>query len=163
MAPDNTLAIAFLNATAAQTPGGLDALIAREENRLETDPHGYTTQLRLGFSYLFASTAGRERAADAREAFAAAAAAAPDAAGAHVGLGILRMNEHGAGTAPRSSFWPRSTAIRATCSRANISPRFIRSTSSDPQRGLSYADRGAERRAGVRRHRFPHRLAAAWI
>jgi Tfp pilus assembly protein PilF len=94
--PDNTLAISFLNATAAQTPGDLDALVAAEENRLSADPHGYVTQLRLGFSYLFAGTTGRDRTADAREAFAAAESADPAAAGPHTGLGILRAGERSA-------------------------------------------------------------------
>ncbi|HEV8023150.1 MAG TPA: hypothetical protein VGP41_17880 [Candidatus Lustribacter sp.] len=137
-APDNTLAIAFLNATAAQTPGDLDALIAQEENRLESDPHGYTTQLRLGFSYLFSSSTGRDRDADAREAFAAALAIAPDAAGAHVGLGILRENERSANRAKiefLAALDRDPTDVLAREYLATIYQVDLR----DPQRGLSYA------------------------
>jgi Tfp pilus assembly protein PilF len=138
VAPDNTLAIAFLNATAAQTPGDLDALIAAEENRLIADPHGYTTQLRLGFSYLFAGSTGRDRAADAREAFEAALAVAPDAAGAHVGLGIMRENERSANRAKvefLTALGRDSSDVLAREYLATIYQVDLK----DPQRGLSYA------------------------
>jgi tetratricopeptide (TPR) repeat protein len=136
--PDNTLAISFLNATAAQTPGDLDALIAAEENRLVADPHGYVTQLRLGFSYLFAAAMGRDRSADAREAFAAALAVAPNAAGAHVGLGILRENERSANRAKvefLSALERDPTDVLAREYLATIYQVDLK----DPQRGLSYA------------------------
>jgi tetratricopeptide (TPR) repeat protein len=137
-APDNSLAIAFLNATAAQTPGDLDALIAEEENRLVVDAHGYTTQLRLGFSYLFSSSTGRDRDADAREAFAAALAIAPEAAGAHVGLGILRENERSANRAKiefLAALERDPSDVLAREYLATIYQVDLR----DPQRGLSYA------------------------
>jgi tetratricopeptide (TPR) repeat protein len=137
-APDNSLAIAFLNATAAQTPGDLDALIAQEENRLVVDAHGYTTQLRLGFSYLFSSSTGRDRDADAREAFAAALAIAPEAAGAHVGLGILRENERSANRAKiefLAALERDPSDVLAREYLATIYQVDLR----DPQRGLSYA------------------------
>lgn len=137
-APDNTLAIAFLNATAAQTPGGLDALIAREEDRLETDPHGYTTQLRLGFSYLFSGLAGRDRGADARDAFAAALAVAPDAAGAHVGLGILRANERSANRAKVEFLAALERDPSDVLAREYLATIY-QVDLKDPQRGLSYA------------------------
>jgi Tfp pilus assembly protein PilF len=136
--PDNTLAISFLNATAAQTPGDLDALIAAEENRLVADPHGYVTQLRLGFSYLFSAAMGRDRSADAREAFAAALAAAPNAAGAHVGLGILRENERSANRAKvefLSALARDPTDVLAREYLATIYQVDLK----DPLRGLSYA------------------------
>jgi acyl-coenzyme A thioesterase PaaI-like protein len=137
-APDNTLAIAFLNATAAQTPGSLDALIAREENRLVADPHGYTTQLRLGFSYLFAGSTGRDRDADAREAFDAAVAVAPDAAGAHVGLGILRMNERSATRAKVEFLAALARDPNDVLAREYLATLY-QVDLKDPQRGLSYA------------------------
>jgi Tfp pilus assembly protein PilF len=136
--PDNTLAIAFLNATAAQTPGDLDAFIAEEENRLVADPHGYVTQLRLGFSYLFAESAGRDRSADAREAFAAALAAAPDAAGAHVGLGILRANERSANRAKVEFLTALARDPSDVLAREYLATIY-QVDLKDPQRGLSYA------------------------
>jgi tetratricopeptide (TPR) repeat protein len=137
-APDNTLAIAFLNASAAQTPGNLDALIASEENRLVADPRGYTTQLRLGFSYLFSTSAGRDRDADAREAFEAASAVAPDAAGAHVGLGILRMNERSANRAKVEFLTALAHDPNDVLAREYLATLY-QVDLKDPQRGLSYA------------------------
>jgi Tfp pilus assembly protein PilF len=136
--PDNTLAIAFLNATAAQTPGDLDTLIATEENRLIADPHGYVTQLRLGFSYLFAGLTGRDRTADAREAFTAALAAAPDAAGAHVGLGILRENERSANRAKVEFLTALARDPNDVLAREYLATIY-QVDLKDPQRGLSYA------------------------
>jgi len=136
--PDNTLAIAFLNATAAQTPGALDALIANEENRLVADPRGYVTQLRLGFSYLFAGTTGRDRDADAREAFAAALAVAPDAGGAHVGLGILRENERSANRAKVEFLSALARDPNDVLAREYLATIY-QVDLKDPQRGLSYA------------------------
>jgi tetratricopeptide (TPR) repeat protein len=136
--PDNTLAIAFLNATAAQTPGDLDALIAAEENRLVADPHGYVTQLRLGFSYLFSATSGRDRSADAREAFAAALAVEPDAAGAHVGLGILRENERSANRAKVEFLTALARDPSDVLAREYLATIY-QVDLKDPQRGLSYA------------------------
>jgi tetratricopeptide (TPR) repeat protein len=134
--PDNTLAIAFLNATAAQTPDGVDALIAAEENRLVADPRGYVTHLRLGFSYLFA--AGRDRSADAREAFDGALAAAPDAAGAHVGLGILRENERSANRAKVEFLTALARDPSDVLAREYLATIY-QVDLKDPQRGLSYA------------------------
>jgi tetratricopeptide (TPR) repeat protein len=136
--PDNTLAIAFLNATAAQTPGELDALIAREEDRLGSDPHGYATQLRLGFSYLFAGAVGRDRSVDAREAFEAARAAAPDAAGPHVGLGIMRENERSANRAKVEFLAALERDPSDVLAREYLATIY-QVDLKDPQRGLSYA------------------------
>lgn len=136
--PDNTLAISFLNAVAAQTPGDLDALTASEENRLVADPHGYVTQLRLGFSYLFAGAAGRDRSADAREAFTAALAAAPDAPGAHVGLGILRENERSANRAKVEFLSALARDPSDVLAREYLATIY-QVDLKDPQRGLSYA------------------------
>ena len=136
--PDNTLAIAFLNATAAQTPGDLDALIAAEENRLGADPHGYVTQLQLGFSYLFSGSSGRDRGADAREAFTAALAAAPDAGGAHVGLGILRENERSANRAKVEFLTALARDPSDVLAREYLATIY-QIDLKDPQRGLSYA------------------------
>jgi hypothetical protein len=87
--PENTFAIAFLNAAAAHQPGVLDALIATEEDDAAARPT-YVAHVRLGFSYAFAAaTEGRDDA-DARDAFTAAVALDPARAAAHDGLGILR-------------------------------------------------------------------------
>jgi tetratricopeptide (TPR) repeat protein len=136
--PDNTLAAAFLNADAAQTPGDLDALIAAEENRLVADPHGYVTQLRLGFSYLFSGASGRDRSADAREAFAAALAIAPEAAGPHVGLGILRANERSANRAKVEFLSALARDPSDVLAREYLATLY-QVDLKDPQRGLSYA------------------------
>lgn len=136
--PDNTLAIAFLNATVAQTPGALDTLIAAEEDRLTADPHGYVTQLRLGFSYLFAGSAGRDRSADAREAFGAALAARPEAPGAHVGLGILRENERSANRAKVEFLSALARDPSDVLAREYLATIY-QVDLKDPQRALSYA------------------------
>jgi Tfp pilus assembly protein PilF len=137
-APDNTLAIAFLNATCAQTPGALDALIASEENGLIADPHGYTTQLRLGFSYLFSPASGRDRSADAREALMAASAAQPDAPGAHVGLGIMRENERSATRAKVEFLAALAHDPNDVLAREYLATIY-QVDLKDPQRALSYA------------------------
>lgn len=138
VAPDNTLAIAFLNATAAQTPGELDALLTAEEDRLVADPHGYTTKLRLGFSYLFAARAGRDRTADARDAFAAASAAAPDAAGPHVGLGIMHERSRSANRAKVEFLAALERDPNDVLAREYLA-RIYQVDLKDPQRALSYA------------------------
>src|SRR5579872_7049385 len=65
--PDNTLAIAFLNASAAHVGGGLDVLTNVEEDAVGKAPKNYVAHVRLGFSYLFAGLLGRDRTTDARE------------------------------------------------------------------------------------------------
>jgi Tfp pilus assembly protein PilF len=137
-APDNALAIAFLNATAAQTPGALDALITAEENRLVTDPRGYVTQLRLGFSYLFAMQSGRDRSADAREALTAASTAAPDAAAPHVGLGIMRESERSANRAKIEFLAAIERDPNDVLAREYLA-RIYQVDLKDPQRALSFA------------------------
>jgi tetratricopeptide (TPR) repeat protein len=96
--PENTFAIAFLNATAAHEPGALDALIVAEEDRAASS-RSYDAHVQLGFSYAFAGAIGRTRDADAREEFDAAAAIDPTRAGAHDGLGILREDARSANRA----------------------------------------------------------------
>src|SRR5476651_1717050 len=97
--PDNTLAISFLNATAVQTPGDLDALIDAEEDAIGKTPKDYMAHVRLGFSYMFASLAGRNRDVDAREELNNAVLIDPKAPAAHVGLGIMREGERSANRA----------------------------------------------------------------
>ncbi len=97
--PDNTLALSFLNATAAQTPGDLEALVDEEEDALGKEPKSALAHVRLGFSYLFASMTGRDRSQDAREELNAAVQLDPDSQSAHTGLGIMRENERSANRA----------------------------------------------------------------
>jgi tetratricopeptide (TPR) repeat protein len=136
--PENSLALAFLNATAAQTPGTLDALIATEESRPGGDSHGYRTQLQLGFSYLFASAEGRDRSADARAAFEAAVAARPDAPGAHVGLGILRADDRSANRA-KVEFLTALAADPSDVLAREYLATIYQVDLKDPRRALSYA------------------------
>jgi tetratricopeptide (TPR) repeat protein len=136
--PDNTLAIAFLNATAAQTPGAFDALVVAEEDRLVDDPHGYVTQLRLGFSYAFSGALGRDRSADAREALEAAAAARPGAAAPHDGLGILRENERSANRAKIEFLAALASDPNDVLAREYLAALY-QVDLKDPQRGLGYA------------------------
>src|ERR1700722_10720384 len=90
---DNTLALSFLNAAAAQVPGALDALTNSEEDQLSSDPKNYVDHVKLGFSYMFQSVEGRDRTEDAREELDAAINLQPDGQAAHTGLGILRFND----------------------------------------------------------------------
>ncbi len=97
--PDNTLALSFRNATAAQTPGELDQLIDAEEDGLAKNPKSALAHVRLGFSYLFATQTGRNRDVDAREELNAAVQLDPRSQAAHTGLGIMREAERSANRA----------------------------------------------------------------
>jgi tetratricopeptide (TPR) repeat protein len=135
--PDNTLALSFLNATATQTPGQLDALIDDEEDALGKHPRDYLTHVRLAFSYLFASQTGRDRDADARDELNAAVALEPDAPAAHVGLGILRLSQRSTNRAKvefLSALRGDATNVLAREYLASIYQTDLR----DPQRGLAY-------------------------
>jgi Tfp pilus assembly protein PilF len=136
--PDNTLAIAFLNATALQTPGELDALIDAEEDALGKHPAAYLVHVRLGFSYMFASQTGRDRDVDAREELNAAVGLDPNAPAAHVGLGILRETQRSMNRAKVEFL----TALRTD--GTNVLARdylalIYQSDLHDPQRALAYA------------------------
>lgn len=138
VAPDNTLAIGFLNATAAQTPGALDELIATEENRLTAGGDAYAHQLQLGFSYLFDAGAERGRDAEALAAFEAARAAAPERAGAHVGLGIMYENERSANRAKVELLAALDRDPTDVLAREYLA-LIYQIDLKDPQRGLGYA------------------------
>jgi len=97
--PDNTLALSFLNATAAQTPPDLDNLVDAEEDALAKNPKSALAHVRLGFSYMFASVGGRDRSIDAREELNAALNLDPTSQSAHTGLGIMREAERSANRA----------------------------------------------------------------
>ena len=136
--PDNTLALSFLNATVAQTPGDLDALIDTEEDALGGHPRDYLTHVRLAFSYLFASQLGRDRDTDAHDELTAAVGLRPDAPAAHVGLGILRETERSTNRAKVEFL----AALRADPN--NVLAReylalIYQTDLRDPQRGLAFA------------------------
>ena len=135
--PDNTLAIAFLNAAAMQTPGDLDALIDAEEDALGKRPADYLTHVRLAFSYLFASQSGRERDADAREELNAAVALEPLAPAAHVGLGILRESERSTNRA-KVEFLAALRADDGNVLAREYLASIYQTDLRDPQRALSY-------------------------
>ena len=135
--PDNTLAIAFINATALQTPHELDALIDAEEDALGKRPRDYLTHVRLGFSYLFAARLGRERDADAREELNAAVTLEPEAAAAHVGLGILRESERSTNRA-KVEFLAALRADENNVLAREYLALLYQADLKDPQRALAY-------------------------
>jgi tetratricopeptide (TPR) repeat protein len=135
--PDNTLAISFLNAAAAQQQGELDVLTNVEEDAASGAPRNYINHVRLGFSYLFQSETGRDRTQDAREELNSAVTIDPDAPAAHVGLGIMRFNERSANRAKTELL----AALRADPN--NVLAReylgqLYQTDLRDPQRGLAY-------------------------
>jgi superkiller protein 3 len=135
--PDNTLAISFLNAAAAQQQGSLDVLTNVEEDAMSGTPKNYVNHVRLGFSYMFQSVAGRDRTQDAREELNAAVNLDPDGAAAHVGLGILRFNERSANRAKTELLEALRTDSNNVLAREYLG-QLYQTDLRDPQRGLSY-------------------------
>jgi Tfp pilus assembly protein PilF len=135
--PDNTLAISFLNAAAAQQPGALDVLTNVEEDATSGAPKNYVNHVRLGFSYMFQSVAGRDRTQDAREELKAAIALDPAGAAAHVGLGIMRFNERSANRSKTELLAALRTDADNVLAREYLG-QLYQSDLRDPQRGLSY-------------------------
>ncbi len=135
--PDNTLAISFLNAAAAQQPGALDVLTNVEEDAASGAPKNYVNHVRLGFSYMFQSVAGRDRTQDAREELNSAIALDPDGAAAHVGLGIMRFNERSANRSKTELLAALRTDADNVLAREYLG-QLYQSDLRDPQRGLSY-------------------------
>jgi len=134
--PDNTLAIAFLNATAAQTPGELDALIDREEDALAKKPKDPTAHVLLGFSYMFSSSTGRNRDVDAREELNAAVNLDPASQAAHTGLGIMRENERSANRA-KTEFVAAMNADPQNVLAREYLAEIYQIDLKDPQRALA--------------------------
>ena len=135
--PDNTLAISFLNAAAAHQPGALDVITNVEEDAVTGAPKNYVNHVRLGFSYMFESVAGRDRTQDAREELNAAVAIDPDGAAAHVGLGIMRFNERSANRSKTELLAALRTDDENVLAREYLG-QLYQSDLRDPQRGLSY-------------------------
>ena len=134
--PDNTLALSFLNATAAQTPGELDKLIDGEEDALAKNPKSALAHVRLGFSYMFASLAGRDRNLDAREELNAAVGLDATSQSAHTGLGIMRESERSANRAKTEFVAALAADPQNVLAREYLS-RIYQIDLKDPQRALT--------------------------
>ncbi|GAC1444527.1 MAG: hypothetical protein NVSMB59_11230 [Vulcanimicrobiaceae bacterium] len=134
---DNTLAISFLNASAAQQSGALDVLANVEEDAVSGAPRDYVNHVRLAFSYMFQSVSGRNRTQDARDELTAAIALDPDAAAAHVGLGILRFNERSANRSKTEFLAALRVDADNVLAREYLGALY-QSDLRDAQRGLSY-------------------------
>jgi tetratricopeptide (TPR) repeat protein len=135
--PDNTLAISFLNASAAQQGGALDTLTNVEEDAVAGTPKNYVNHVRLAFSYLFQSVAGRDRSQDARDELNQAVLLDTDAPGAHVGLGIMRFNERSANRAKPELLLALKSDPNNVLAREYLG-QLYQTDLRDPQRGLSY-------------------------
>jgi tetratricopeptide (TPR) repeat protein len=134
--PDNTLALSFRNATAAQAPGGLDTLVDGEEEALAKSPKSALAHIRLGFSYLFASQTGHDRNADAREELDAAVQLDPTSQAAHTGLGIMREGERSANRAKTEFTAALETDPHNVLAREYLSGIY-QVDLKDPQRALT--------------------------
>lgn len=134
---DNTLALSFLNAAAAQQPSELDSLTNVEEDAVSGAPKNYINHVRLGFSYMFQSVAGRDRTQDARDELNAAVGLRPDEQAAHIGLGILRFNERSANRAKTELLLALKTDPNNVLAREYLG-QLYQTDLRDPQRGLSY-------------------------
>jgi Tfp pilus assembly protein PilF len=136
--PDDAFALSFLGAAAAAQPGALDALTNDAEDTVSATPASYAGHVRLGFTYVFASLAGRDRLVDARDEFTAARNIAPGRAAAHVGLGILRFNERSANRAKNEFLEALKSDPQNVLAREYLA-QLYQSDLHDPQRGLTYA------------------------
>jgi len=134
---DNTLAISFLNASAAQQQGALDVLTNVEEDAVSGAPKNYVNHVRLGFSYMFQSTSGRDRTLDARDELNAAVNLDPEAPAAHVGLGIMRFNERSANRAKTELLGALRGDADNVLAREYLGELY-QSDLRDPARGLAY-------------------------
>ena len=134
--PDNTLALSFLNAAAAQTPGDLDALVDAEEDALAKAPKSALAHVRLGFSYMFASLAGRDRNIDAREELNTAVQLDPTSQAAHTALGIMRESERSANRAKTEFVEALTTDPQNVLAREYLA-LIYQTDLKDPQRALS--------------------------
>ncbi|GAC1302592.1 MAG: hypothetical protein NVSMB19_12000 [Vulcanimicrobiaceae bacterium] len=135
--PENTLAMSFLNAAAAHQQGALDVLTNVEEDAVSGAPKNYVNHVRLGFSYMFQSVAGRDRMQDARDELNAAVNLAPEAPAAHVGLGIMRFNERSANRAKTELLAALRGDGENVLAREYLGELY-QSDLRDPARGLTY-------------------------
>jgi len=135
--PDNTLAISFFNAAAAQQQGELEVVTNVEEDAASGAPKNYVNHVRLGFSYLFESSTGRDRTEDAREELNTAVGLDPDAAAAHVGLGIMRFGDRSANRAKVELLAALRTDPSNVLAREYLGELY-QADLRDPERGLQY-------------------------
>jgi tetratricopeptide (TPR) repeat protein len=135
--PDNTLAISFLNAAAAQQGDALTVLTNVEEDAVSGAPKNYVNHVRLGFSYMFQSVSGRDRTQDARDELTSAVNLDQDAPSGHVGLGILRFNERSANRAKTELLAALRTDPNNVLAREYLG-QLYQTDLRDPQRGLTY-------------------------
>ena len=134
--PNNTFALSFRCAAAAQQAGALDAATDAAEDAVARAPT-YLNHVRLGFDYLFESQIGRDRRADAREELNAAVALDPDAAAAHDGLGIMRFNERSSNRAKTELLLALRTDPSDVLAREYLGLLY-QTDLHDPARGLAY-------------------------
>jgi tetratricopeptide (TPR) repeat protein len=125
-----------LNATAAQTPGGLDLLVDQEEAALAKSPKSALTHVRLAFSYMFASLTGRDRNVDAREELNLAEQIDPGAQAVHTGLGIMREADRSANRAKSEFLAALETDPQNVLAREYLA-RIYQIDLKDPQRALT--------------------------
>ncbi len=135
--PDNTLAMSFMNAAAAQQQGELEVLANVEEDAVSGLPKSYANRVKLGFTYMFQSALGRDRSTDAREELNNAVALNGEAAAAHVGLGIMRFNERSANRAKTELQQALKADPNNVLAREYLG-QLYQTDLRDPQRGLSY-------------------------
>ena len=133
--PDNTLAISFLNAAAAQQTGELDVLTNLEEDAVSGAPKNYVNHVRLGFTYMFSP---RDRSLDAREELQNAVNLNVEGQAAHVGLGILRYNERSTNRAKTEMLIALKGDPSNVLAREYLA-EIYQIDLRDPQRGMSYA------------------------
>jgi tetratricopeptide (TPR) repeat protein len=134
--PDNTLALSFLNATAAHNPSELDALVNAEEDALPKSPKNPLTHVRLAFSYMFVSLTGRDRNVDAREELNLALQLDPSSQSAHTALGIMREAERSANRAKTEFVTALATDPHNVLAREYLA-RIYQVDLKDPQRALT--------------------------
>jgi Tfp pilus assembly protein PilF len=134
--PDNTLAIFFLNATAAQQTGELDVLTNIEEDAVGGAPKNYVNHIRLGITYMFVAV--RDRTLDAREELNNAINLNPDGQAAHVGMGVLRYNERSANRAKTEMLAALKADPNNVLAREYLA-EIYQIDLRDPQRGMAYA------------------------
>jgi len=135
--PDNTLAISFMNAAAAQQGDALTILVNIEEDAVAGAPKNYVNHVRLGFSYLFQSMFGRDRLQDARDEFNSALAIDQSRAAAHIGLGIMRFNERSANRAKLEFLLALESDPNNVLAREYLA-QIYQEDLRDSQRGLGY-------------------------
>jgi tetratricopeptide (TPR) repeat protein len=134
--PDNTLALSMLNATAAQNPADLDALVDAEEDALVSHPRSALAHTRVAYSYMFVTITGRDRMLDAREELNLALGIDPSSPAAHTALGIMREDERSTNRAKTELLAALAADPNDVLAREYLS-LIYQSDLRDPQRALT--------------------------